>query len=134
MQHNSESFLSVNLAKEGIKGYESIYQRSPLVSSLSVGWDNLAFVYDQYPPGSTPTTSFKQHCIAIYTNMPSSIRVERKINGRLLQEENIQGGFMILPANTSHQVAWNKEDGVITIAIAPYDVFRQQQQITRACQ
>ena len=124
MQHNPESFLLVNLAKEGVKGYERIYKRSPLVSSLSVGWDNLAFAYDRYPPGETPTTSFKQHCIAIYTDMPDSIQVERKINGHLLQEENIQKGFVIVPANTSHHVTWNREGGMIAIAIAP-TVFAQ---------
>lgn len=119
MQHHPKSFLAVNLAKEGVRGYERIYQRSPLVSSLSVGWKDLAFVYDRYPPGETPTTSFKQHCIAIYTDMPDSVRVERKIDGRFLQEENIQGGFIILPANISHQVAWNKEGDMIAIAIEP---------------
>ena len=119
MQHDPESFLSVNLAKEGVKGYERIYKRSPLVSNLSVGWKDIAVAYDSYPPEETPTVSLKQHCIAIYTDMPSSFRVERTINGRLLQEKNIQGGFIFLPANTSHKVVWNKEGGMIAIAIEP---------------
>ena len=124
MQHNLESFLSVNLAKEGIKGYERIYERSPLVSSLSVGWNDLAIAYDRYPPQETPTVSLKQHCIGIYTDMPSSFQVERTIDGRLLQEENIQGGFIFLPANTSHKIVWNQEGGMIAIAINPI-VFAQ---------
>ena len=119
MQHDLESFLSVNLAKEGVKGYERIYKRSPLVSSLSVGWKNLAVAYDLYPPEETPTVSLQQHCIAIYTDMPSSFQVERTIDGHFLQEENIQGGFIILPANTSHKVVWNQEGGMIAIAIEP---------------
>ena len=121
MQHDPESFLSVNLAKEGVKGYERIYKRSPLVSSLSVDWSwkDLAVAYDSYPPGETPTVSLQQHCIAIYTDMPSSFQVERTIDGRSLQEKNIQGGFIFLPANTSHKVVWNEEGGMIAIAIEP---------------
>ena len=119
MQYDSKSFLSVNLAQEGVKGYERIYQRSPIVSSLSVGWNDFAVAYDRYPPQETPIVSLKQHCIAIYTDMPSSFQVERTIDGRMLQEKNIQGGFILLPANTSHKVVWNREGGMIVIAIDP---------------
>ncbi|WP_158441822.1 hypothetical protein [Pleurocapsa sp. PCC 7319] len=34
--------------------------------------------------------------------MPSSVQTERTIDGRLMREQNIQGDFVIVPANTSH--------------------------------
>ena len=127
MQHNLvkslsiDPSLSVNFIKEKEEGYKRIFKRSPLISSLSVGWDDLGITiaYDRYPPGEMPNVLVTQHCLGIYTDMPSPVQTERKIDGRLVREENIQGGFVFVPANTSHQVSWNKEGGALTIAIDP---------------
>jgi AraC family transcriptional regulator len=119
MQKDSAQSLWINFAKEKAEGYKRIFKRSPIVSSHSVDWKDLIIAYDQYPPGEIPKISVKQHCLGIYTDMPSTVHAERIINGRLVQEENIQGGFVVVPANTSHQVAWDKEGGVITLAINP---------------
>ncbi|WP_019505036.1 AraC family transcriptional regulator [Pleurocapsa sp. PCC 7319] len=124
MQNNLEPSLSINFSKEKEEGYKRIFKRSPLVSSMSVGWNDLVIAYDQYPPGEIPKISVKQHCLGIYTNMPSFVQTERTINGRLVREQNIQGDCVIVPANTSHQVAWNHEGGALTIAINP-TVFAQ---------
>ena len=124
MQNNLIQPLSVNLDREKEAGYQRIFKRSPVASSMSVGWDDLIIAYDYYPPGETPKVSVKQHCLGIYTDMPSSVQTERTIDGRSRREQNIQGDFVFVPANTSHQVAWNKSGGAVTIAINPV-VFAQ---------
>ncbi|MFQ4140857.1 AraC family transcriptional regulator [Chlorogloeopsis sp. ULAP02] len=109
----------VNFIREKEAGYKRIFRRLPLVSSVSVGWDDLCIAYDQYPPGELPKILVKQHCIGIFTDIPSAVQAERKIDGRLVQEQNVQGDFVIVPANTSHQVVWNKLGGALSIAIDP---------------
>ncbi|MGK7953304.1 MAG: helix-turn-helix domain-containing protein [Xenococcaceae cyanobacterium] len=120
---NPESF-SVNFIKEKESGYKRIFRRSPLVSSVSVGWDDLCIVYDRYPPGEIPKILAKQHCIGILTDIPSPIQAERKIDGLWVQEQNVQGDLIIVPANTPHQALWNKSGNAVSIAIDP-TVFAQ---------
>ena len=124
MQNNSAQPLLVNFNQEKEAAYKRIFKRSPVASSMSVGWDDLVIAYDYYPPGEIPKVSVKQHCLGIYTDMPSSVQTEKTIDGRSRREQNIQGDFVVVPANTSHQVAWNNTGGAITIAINPA-VFAQ---------
>ncbi len=114
----------VNFTKEKEEGYKRIFRRLPLVSSVSVGWDDLCIAYDRYPPGEIPKILVKQHCIGIFTDIPSPVQAERNIDGRLVQEQTVQGDFVIVPANTSHQVVWNKLGSALSIAINP-TVFAQ---------
>jgi AraC family transcriptional regulator len=124
MQHDLIQPLLVNFDQERNGAYKQIFERSPIVSSMSVGWNDLIIAYDQYPPGEIPKILVPQHCLGIYTDMPSTIQTERMIDGSSRQEKNIQGHFVLVPANLSHQVAWNKPGGAITIAINPI-VFAQ---------
>ncbi|MEO1377986.1 MAG: AraC family transcriptional regulator [Cyanobacteria bacterium J06635_10] len=124
MHHNREQPLSINLTKEFEVAYKRIFNRMPLVSSFSVGWDELGIVYDRQPPIELPKTSVKQHCIGILTDIPSPVETERIIDGRFMQEHNVQGDFIIIPANTTHQAAWYKGGYAVTIAIEP-TVFAQ---------
>lgn len=127
MQNNYRKLLSINFAKEKEEGYKRIFKRSPLISSASVGWNDLGITiaYDRQPPTEMPKISVKQHCIGILIDMPSlPVYTERKIDERLKQEQNIQGDCIIIPANTTHQAAWDKEGSALTIAIEP-TVFAQ---------
>ncbi len=119
MQNNGVQALSVNFTQEIEIAYKQIFKRSPIISSQSVGWEDLAIVYDRQPPIELPKTSLKQHCIGILTDIPSPVETERIIDGRFMQEHNIQGDFVIVPANTTHQAAWYKEGCAIAIAIDP---------------
>ena len=120
MQDNSAQLLRVNFAKEEEKAYQQVFKRSALVSSASVGWKDLGFniALDRQPPCEMPKTSVKQHCIGILLDMPSiPVCTERIIDGRLTQEQNSQGECIIVPANTTHQAAWDREGSALTIAI-----------------
>lgn len=124
MQKDSGQIISVNFVKEREEAYKRIYQRSPIISSASVGWDNLGIAYDWYPPGGMPKVLSKQHSIGIFTDVPSPAITKRQIDGLLKQEQVVQGSCVIVPANTSQQVEWNKASGALTIAVDP-TVFAQ---------
>ena len=126
MQPNPKSSLAVDFT-QGEEGYKSIFKRSPIISNASAGWDNsgIAIAYDRQPPFEMPKTVAKQHCIGILTDIPPlSVLTERKIDGRLKQEQNVRGDCIIVPANTSHQATWEYEGSALTIAIDPL-VFAQ---------
>ncbi|MGB3638180.1 MAG: AraC family transcriptional regulator [Rivularia sp. (in: cyanobacteria)] len=124
MMDNSSKPLSIDFTKEKEEAYKRIFQRSPLVSSQSVGWDNLSIVYDRQPAIELPKHSLKQHCIGILTDIPSTIQTDRIIDGRFVEEHNVQGDLIIVPANTTHQAAWYGEGASVAIAIDP-TVFAQ---------
>lgn len=123
MQESPE-YLKVDFVKEREEAYKRVYQRSPIISSASVGWDNLGIAYDWYPVGGMPKLLSKQHSIGIFTDVPSLAITERQIDGRLKEEQVVQGSCVIVPANTSHQAEWNRESGALTIAVNP-TIFAQ---------
>lgn len=125
MHKDPKHSLEVNFTKEKEEAYKRIFKRSPLVSSMSVGWDNLNIIYDRQPGIKLPKTSVKQHTIGILIDMPSSpVRTERIIDGRFMEEQNVRGECIIIPANMTHQAAWEEEGSAVAIAIDP-KVFAQ---------
>lgn len=127
MPNNSQQTISVNFAQEKEEAYKRVFKRYPVISSAAVGWDDLGIMiaYDRNPPFETPKTIVKQHMIGILTDIPpSSVYTERKIDGRMMQEQNAQGDCIIVPANTSHQAVWDHQGSALLIAIEP-TVFAQ---------
>jgi AraC family transcriptional regulator len=118
MQKSPES-LQVNFVKEREEAYKRIYKRSPIVSSSSVGWDNLGIAYDWYPVGGMPKVISKQHAVGIFTDVPSPAITKRQIDGRLKEEQVVQGSCVVVPANISQQAEWNKGSGALILAIDP---------------
>lgn len=80
MQESAEC-LKVNFVQEREEAYKRIYQRSPIISSASVGWDYLGIAYDWYPVEKVPKITCQQHGIGIFTDVPSPAITERQIDG-----------------------------------------------------
>ena len=119
MQNNSIDFLAVDFVEEREEGYKRIYKRSPLISSMSVGWKDLIIAYDWYPVEKFPKIISKQHSIGIFTDIPSPVQTDRYIDGRFKSETIVKGNCVIIPANTTQYAEWNGESGAITLAIDP---------------
>jgi len=119
MQDNSPESLQVNFTKEKEAAYRRIYKRSPIISSVAVGWDNLGIAYDWYPIEKVPKITSEQHGIGIFTDLPSPVMAERGIGTEFKREEVIQGSSIIVPANTSQYAEWDKEGGALLVAIDP---------------
>ncbi len=91
--NNSSKTLQIDFNQEKEEGYKRVFNRSPLVSSQSVGWENLTIVYDRQPAIELPKTSLKQHCIGILTDIPIPMQTERIIDGRFVRETKRARGF-----------------------------------------
>lgn len=89
----------VDFAKEKEEGYKRIFNKPPLLSSVSAQWDELLICYDQFLPGKTPEISSKQHGIAIFVDMPKPAQVKRFIDGRCIDECVAQGDLIVVPAD-----------------------------------
>lgn len=123
MQESAEC-LKVNFVQEREEAYKRIYKRSPIVSSVSLGWDFFGIAYDWFPVAQLPNIISQQHSVAIFTDVPSPVRTERQIDGRFKQEQVIQGNCVIIPAHISQRVEWNRASGALMLAIDP-TVFAQ---------
>ena len=120
MEHNSPKSLQVNFfAEEREAAYRRVFRRSPIVSSMSAGWNSLRIAYDWYPVEKVPKVISQQHSIGIFTDVPSPCITEREIGGSFKREEVVRGSCVVIPTNTSQYAEWDKESGALTIAIDP---------------
>ena len=118
--------LSVDFSKEKEDGYKRIFSQLPLLTSLSANWNNVYFAYDWQVAGETPEVLSKQHGVAIFTEVPTPIQAERRLNGRFQSEQVIQGNIVIAPAYTGHRACWDTAGGVILLGFEP-TVFAQSE-------
>ena len=124
MSDNLAEHLQVDFVKEKVAAYQRIYQRSPILSSHTIGWDSLGIAYDWYPIQKVPKIISQQHAVGIFTDVPSPAITDRYIGGSFQQEQVIQGSCVIIPANTSQYAEWNQATGAITLSIDPL-IFAQ---------
>lgn len=107
----------VDFAKEKEEGYKRIFDKPPLLSSISTQWDELLIAYDQFLPGETPEICAKQHGIVIFVNMPKPAQVKRTIDGRCIDECVAQGDVVIVPADTWVQTYSDTAAGAILVSL-----------------
>ena len=111
--------LSIDFAQEKEAGYQRVFARSPLLTSLAAGWDGIYFAHDYHLPGETPEVFAKQHGIAILTEASIPRQVERTLNGRFQREQVVQGDIVVVPASVGHSAQWNTAGGVIYLGFDP---------------
>jgi AraC family transcriptional regulator len=113
------SSLIVDFVKEKEAGYQRIFQRSPLLSSVAAQWEDILVAYDQFLPGQTPEVCSKQHGIAIFTDLSEPAPAERTLDGRRQQEWVVQGDFVLVPAEVWQQTFADRTAGAIILGIEP---------------
>jgi AraC family transcriptional regulator len=109
----------VDFIESGEAGYQQIFARSPLLSSISSKLDDLLFAYDYFPPGVTPSILSKQHSLGIFIDLPAPVSTERSIDGKLRREVVMRGDTVIVPADTWHHAEWNRGGGAIVVSLEP---------------
>lgn len=112
--------LKVDFSKEKEAGYQRVYSRSPLLTSLATEWKGVYFAYDYLPPGEMPEVVSKQHAIGIFSEMPTSAQVERTIDGYFRQEWVRQGDLVITPAGAGHRAIWDVAGGAMMLGFEPF--------------
>jgi AraC family transcriptional regulator len=117
----------VDFAREKEAGYQRIFARSPLLSSAAVNWQGVYVAYDYFQPGQTPEICLKQHALAIFTDLPEAVQVERQIGGKLRHEhEQVnQGDLVIVPAETWHCTGADRGGGAVVIGLEPNEMAQK---------
>lgn len=110
---------AIDFVAEQECGYQRVFSRLPLLTSLTAGWSDIFFVYDYLPPGETPEVASKQHGIAIFTDMPTPAQAERMIAGQVRHEQVVPGDIIITPAQVGTYSRWDVPGGVILLGFEP---------------
>jgi AraC family transcriptional regulator len=110
----------VDFTAAGEAGYQQIFDRSPILSSISAQLDDLLVAYDYFPPGATPNILSKQHSLGIFIDLPAPVNTERWIDGKLRREIVRRGDTVIVPADTWHSSEWNRGGGAIVVGLEPH--------------
>ena len=111
--------LKVDFAKEKEAGYQRIFSRSPLHSSIAANWEGFWSTYDYLLPGQTPEVCAKQHLIAIFVDQSTPAQAERIIDGQFRCEQVVQGDMVLVPAHAWVQTAWNVPGGLVIVGLEP---------------
>jgi len=111
--------LLIDFAQEKEAGYQRVFPRAPLLTSLAAGWNGIYFAHDYHLPGETPEVFAKQHGIAIFTEVTTPRQVERTLDGHFQREQVVQGDILVVPANLGHRAQWNEAGGVIYLGFDP---------------
>lgn len=113
------SSLIVDFVKEKEAGYQRIFRRSPLLSSMTAQWEGSLVAYDQFLPGQTPEIFAKQHCIGIFTDLSKPAPVQRVLDGQRRREWVTQGNFVLVPAEVGQQTISEHGAGAIVLSFEP---------------
>jgi AraC family transcriptional regulator len=110
------SSLIVDFVKEKEAGYQRVFRRSPLLSSMTAQWEGSLVAYDHFSPGQTPEIYAKQHCIGIFTDLSKPASVERVLDGQRRQEWVAQGDFVLVPAEVGQKAVSDRGAGAIVLS------------------
>lgn len=116
--------LVIDFAREKEAGYQRIFNRSPLLSSVSANWDGILVAYDHFRPGQTPEICAQQHGIGIFMEMSGGAETERCIDQKLCREQVLAGDIVIVPANICHRTSWSKSGRAIVLGLEPKELNR----------
>ncbi|MBE9010195.1 helix-turn-helix transcriptional regulator [Pseudanabaenaceae cyanobacterium LEGE 13415] len=111
--------MLLDFAKEGLSGYQRVFDRPPQLTSIATGWNGIGFGYDYMPPGETTEVVSMQHTLAIFTHTSQSQCAERSIDGRFHREQVANGNMVLVPAGIGCQSRWFEWGGVIFFSFDP---------------
>ncbi len=109
--------LNLDLSTE--EALAQVFPQFPVLTSKTAGWNDVYLAYDYQLPGETPEVSGLQHGIAIFTEVPTPIKADRKL-GEVSRSELVkQGDIVIVPAGTTNQTQWYDSGGVVMLGFEP---------------
>jgi AraC family transcriptional regulator len=105
--------LNLDLSTE--EAVAQVFPQFPALTSKTAGWNGIYLAYDYQLPGETPEVSGLQHGMAIFTEVPTPIKAERKIGDVFRCELVKQGDIVVVPAGITNQTQWYDSGGVIML-------------------
>lgn len=103
----------------GTSPLAAILPSTPLLSSAQAGWQGITLEYFRYPPYETPEYSYPEHKIAIHTQVPQNLQVERRLDGRFQREQVTEEQVIVVPATVSHRVQWDQTSEFLILSLSP---------------
>ncbi|BAU12982.1 transcriptional regulator, AraC family [Leptolyngbya sp. NIES-3755] len=96
-----------------------ILPNSPVFSSRGTGWQGI--LLEQYACSAyeIPEYCFTQHKITLQTQTQDSIKIKRVLDDQVHSEHLVEGGIVIVPAHTPHQVCWNQPAEFMLLTLDP---------------
>jgi AraC family transcriptional regulator len=90
--------------------YKQVFSEAPLVSSSGTLWKSIGLNYHRLPDThEIPEICLTQHMVVIRTQVSSSLKFERKVDGRWRNEPQKPGYVMLIPANVPVSVRWSQQ-------------------------
>ncbi|HCF26193.1 MAG TPA: AraC family transcriptional regulator [Cyanobacteria bacterium UBA11049] len=114
---SAEKLLTLDFSKE--EALAEVLPKLPVITSKEAEWNGIYLAYDYYLPGETPEILVQQHGIIIFTEVPTPIAAERKLDDRFQREQVVQGDVVVIPANIGHRVQWDTAGGIIMLGFEP---------------
>ncbi|MEM7554877.1 MAG: AraC family transcriptional regulator, partial [Cyanobacteria bacterium P01_A01_bin.84] len=87
----------------------------PIISSHEHKWETIQFAYCTQSAFSIPEHHSSDHSICI--NAGKVVRLEQKIEGKLITIDSVPGDIAIYPAHSSQSFAWDKDAEFLLITL-----------------
>ncbi|MEH2255171.1 AraC family transcriptional regulator [Nostoc sp.] len=112
-------------AQGSARAWEDAFRlsREPLLSSTSVGWQDIHLEYHCQPPSEVPEHLDGEHEIYI-PHFQCNQAMQWTIDGCYQQRQMGRGEVAIIPAHVSHSLSWNFDAECTIISLAPGFVSR----------
>lgn len=107
--------IAVDFSQEAATS--QVLSRPNLLSSRQAGWNGMYFEYHQHPNHETPEHYPNQHVVAIQNK--GQVQAERRLDGRLLQEQILTGDVCLVPAHTRHWIHSTGDQELILLSFDP---------------
>lgn len=91
---------------------------------LNLEGQGITLEHFHYPPFETPEYTYPDHKIAIHTRIAPDLQVKRKLDGRVQYELVLTEQVIVVPAQVSHQVQWDRSSEFLILTLKP-EVLRQ---------
>jgi AraC family transcriptional regulator len=97
----------------------SILPRSPLLSSINAGWDNLFLEYHYQPSGEHEEVRAAAHSLSIFTQVAPGGKAERTLDDRLYRHSAVPGNILLIPAEMGVKCTWQGDSEFILLGFHP---------------
>ncbi|SRR5579883_612931 len=106
-----------------VQASAKVVPKTSRLSSQAAGWQTVQLEHHVQPAFEMPEYRSAQHLIVL-THYPQPGIVERRFEGTFREETTQNGSVAIVPAETVHQVRWNRNVEFTVIALEPGWVAR----------
>jgi AraC family transcriptional regulator len=111
----NQGTLLVDFTNE--KSVSQLLPYPPLLTSHKLGWTGIQVQQHQQPAWETPEYKYSQHMILVHQDHLT--RTNRVLDGKVQQERFDSEEIVLVPAQVSNQVRWDRETRFTILSLEP---------------